>query len=196
MKIRTKIAKRQIHENLHKMWMKTRFTFLCKFSWVLWRAIKATNMLQLYTADFNLFKMYHFFPNFDGSNAFSHIQQAKMPTIADILTCMSMINFIINWVEQGKNFITSGPGHPPSLIRMFVRCTNKALGISFLWALKTLIILMHLQMQPNVWLDNVTNLRTVYPAIYMGIYIVWYILRYTVVNPTSLRNVAFHWLTS
>ena len=42
---------------------------------------------------------------------------------------------------------------------------------------------MHLQMQRNVWLDNVINL--------------WqYILRYTVGNPTSLCNVAFHWLTS
>ena len=41
---------------------------------------------------------------------------------------------------------------------------------------------MHLQMQRDVWLDNVINLRQ-------------YILRYTVANPTSLRNVAFHWLT-
>ena len=37
---------------------------------------------------------------------------------------------------------------------------------------------MHLQMQRDVWLDNVINLRH-------------YILRYTVGNPTSLRNVAF-----
>ena len=42
---------------------------------------------------------------------------------------------------------------------------------------------MHLQMQRDVWLDNVINLRQ-------------YILRYTVGNPTSLRNVAFYWLTS
>ena len=42
---------------------------------------------------------------------------------------------------------------------------------------------MHLQMQRDVWLDNVINLRQ-------------YILRYTAGNPTSLRNVAFHWLTS
>ena len=42
---------------------------------------------------------------------------------------------------------------------------------------------MHLQMQRDVWLDNAINLRQ-------------YILRYTVGNPTSLRNVAFHWLTS
>ena len=42
---------------------------------------------------------------------------------------------------------------------------------------------MHLQMQHNVWLDNVINLRQ-------------YILRYTVGNSTSLPNVAFHWLTS
>ena len=32
-------------------------------------------------------------------------------------------------------------------------------------------------------MDNVINLQQ-------------YILRYTVANPTSLRNVAFHWLTS
>ena len=42
---------------------------------------------------------------------------------------------------------------------------------------------MHLQMQRDVWLDNVKNLLQ-------------YILRYTVANPTSLRNVVFHWLTS
>ena len=42
---------------------------------------------------------------------------------------------------------------------------------------------MHLQMQRDVWLDNVINLRQ-------------YILRYTVGNPTSLRNVAFHWFAS
>ena len=45
------------------------------------------------------------------------------------------------------------------------------------------VVLMHLQMQRDVWLDNVINLRQ-------------YILRYTVGNPTSLRNVAFHRLTS
>ena len=44
-------------------------------------------------------------------------------------------------------------------------------------------ILMHLQMQRDVGLDNVINLRQ-------------YILRYTVGNQTSLRNVAFHLLTS
>ena len=41
---------------------------------------------------------------------------------------------------------------------------------------------MHMQMQRDVWLDNVINFQQ-------------YILRYTVENPTSLRNVAFHWLT-
>ena len=42
---------------------------------------------------------------------------------------------------------------------------------------------MHLQMQRDDWLDNVINLRQ-------------YTLRYNFGNPTSLRNVAFHWLTS
>ena len=44
-------------------------------------------------------------------------------------------------------------------------------------------ILMHFHMQRDVWLDNVVDLRQ-------------YILRYTFGNPTSLRNVAFHWLSS
>ena len=42
---------------------------------------------------------------------------------------------------------------------------------------------MHLQMQRDVRLDNVINLRQ-------------YILRYTVGNLMSLHNIAFHWLTS
>ena len=42
---------------------------------------------------------------------------------------------------------------------------------------------MHLQMQRDVWLDNIMYLQQ-------------YILQYTVGNPTSLRNVTFHWLTS
>ena len=42
---------------------------------------------------------------------------------------------------------------------------------------------MHLQMRRDVRLDNVINLRQ-------------HILWYTVANSTSLRNVAFHWLTS
>ena len=66
--------------------------------------------------------------------------------------------------------------------------TNNSIYILFqifshLAFIKKQIILMHLQMQRGVWLDNVINLRQ-------------YILRYTVGNPTSLRNVAFHWLTS
>ena len=44
-------------------------------------------------------------------------------------------------------------------------------------------IQMHMQMQRDILLDNVINLRQ-------------YILLYTVANPTSLCNVAFHWLTS
>ena len=48
---------------------------------------------------------------------------------------------------------------------------------------KSWIILMHLQMQRDIWLDNVINLRQ-------------YILRYTVANPTSIHNIAFHWLKS
>ena len=48
-----KIAKLLIHENLHKNVNENMFsfTFLYKFSRILWREIKATNMLQLYTAN-------------------------------------------------------------------------------------------------------------------------------------------------
>ena len=42
---------------------------------------------------------------------------------------------------------------------------------------------MHMQMQRDVWLDNIINLRQ-------------YILQYTLENPMSLCNIAFHWLAS
>ena len=42
---------------------------------------------------------------------------------------------------------------------------------------------MHLQMQCDVWLDNIINSAQ-------------YILRYTVANSMSLSNIAFRWLTS
>ena len=34
----------------------------------------------------------------------------KMPTIVGILTFMSRINFVLNWDEHEKSFISSGPG--------------------------------------------------------------------------------------
>ena len=69
MKIWTKIAKLQIHENLHKNVNENMFsfTFLCKFSLILWRSI---NMLQLYTANYNPFKISINFSNFDGPNIY------------------------------------------------------------------------------------------------------------------------------
>ena len=53
MKVWTKIAKLQMHENLHKNVNENMFsfTFLCDLHEFLWRAIKPTNMLQLYTAN-------------------------------------------------------------------------------------------------------------------------------------------------
>ena len=54
---------------------------------------------------------------------------------------------------------------------------NTAAGTVFI------LILMFLQMQRDIRLDNVINLRQ-------------YNLRYTVANPTSLRNVAFQWFIS
>ena len=52
MKIRTKVAMLQMHENLHKNVNENMFsfTFLCKFSWVFIKGIII--MLQLYTAIF------------------------------------------------------------------------------------------------------------------------------------------------
>ena len=35
---------------------------------------------------------------------------AKMPTIVDILTFMSKMNFVLNCVEYEKSFLTSRPG--------------------------------------------------------------------------------------
>ena len=54
MKIRTKIAKLQKHENLHKNVYENMFSFrfMQIFMSFLWWAIKTTNMLQLYTANF------------------------------------------------------------------------------------------------------------------------------------------------
>ena len=87
-----KIAKLQNHENLHKNVNENMFsfTFLCKFSWALWTwwvAIKATNMLQLYTASFNLLKMavqYQFFPILMVQMLFPQIQQALGPDFRTI----------------------------------------------------------------------------------------------------------------
>ena len=42
--------------------------------------------------------------------AFIMLINVKMPTIVGILTFMSMINFMLSWVEHEKSFITSGPG--------------------------------------------------------------------------------------
>ena len=56
MKIGTKILKLQMHENLHKNVNENMFPFayifIKNFHEFLWGAIKATNMLQLYTANF------------------------------------------------------------------------------------------------------------------------------------------------
>ena len=72
MKIRTKIAKLQMHENLHKNVNENKFHshFYAIFREFLKRAIKATNMLQLYTANisygFNPFRIV--FQFFSASN--------------------------------------------------------------------------------------------------------------------------------
>ena len=40
--------------------------------------------------------------------AFIMLINVKMPTTVGILTFMSMISFVLNWVEHGKSFKTSG----------------------------------------------------------------------------------------
>ena len=48
----------------------------------------------------------------------------KMPTIVGILTFISIINFMLSWVEHEKSFITSGPDHnghimlPPAVLKV------------------------------------------------------------------------------
>ena len=46
----------------------------------------------------------------------------KMPTIVGILTFMSRKNFMLNWVEHEKSFITSGPGR--CVITYISQCFN------------------------------------------------------------------------
>ena len=74
------------HENRNKNMSVTdpwKFaSFLCKFSKVLWRAIKATNMLQLYTANFDLFKIaaqYQFFPILMVQMLFTNFNRPLVP---------------------------------------------------------------------------------------------------------------------
>ena len=56
----------------------------------------------------------------------------KMPTIAGILTFMSRINFMLNWIEHGKSFITSGPGNQSIVHRSCI-----ILAILIEWSLKS-----------------------------------------------------------
>ena len=90
MKIRAKIAKLQIHENLHKNVNENMlsFTFLYKFSCILWSAIKAANMSQqsfillilIYLNwQSSSFRQYQFFPIWMVWMFFSQIQQASGP---------------------------------------------------------------------------------------------------------------------
>ena len=46
---------------------------------------------------------------FQTLTCFIMLRNVKMPTIVDILTFMSMINFMLSRVEQEKSFINSGP---------------------------------------------------------------------------------------
>ena len=114
MKILTKIAKLQIHENLHKNVNENMFsfTFLCKFSWVLWRAIKATNMWQLYTANFNLFKMateYQFAPILMVQRLFPHIQQAPGPNFRTVGKSLRLVCILLGLNPWREIFSHWGP---------------------------------------------------------------------------------------
>ena len=48
---------------------------------------------------------------------FIMLTNVKMPTCVGILTFMSIINFMLSWVEHKKSFITSRPGFVASLSR-------------------------------------------------------------------------------
>ena len=84
MKIRSEIAKLQIHENLHKNVNENMFsfTFYANFHEFNEGSIKAKNLLQLYTANFDQLKMagqYRFFQILMVQMFFSQIQQAAGP---------------------------------------------------------------------------------------------------------------------
>ena len=53
----------------------------------------------------------------------------KMPAVVGILTFMSMINFMLSWVEHGKSFITSGPG----IIRVYCICFFDKVSLEYIW---------------------------------------------------------------
>ena len=89
-KMRTKIPKKQMYENLHNnhwMWKKTGFHshFYANFHWFLRWAIRVTNMLQLYTcmAFFYPFKgrSMPYFSNFRWSKWFSPNSTGPWPRL-------------------------------------------------------------------------------------------------------------------
>ena len=49
----------------------------------------------------------------------------KMPTIVDILTFMSRINFVLRLVEQEKSFITSRSSLSPAMYASIMILQNK-----------------------------------------------------------------------
>ena len=55
---------------------------------------------------------------------FSVLINVKMPTIVGILTFMGRKNFMLNWVEHEKSFITSGPGFLMEHILWQHRCRS------------------------------------------------------------------------
>ena len=64
----------------------------------------------------------------------------KMPTINDIITFMSRINFVLSWVDHEKCFATSGPGcaTPATFLRVYDRahttfCHKKTIFIPTLF---------------------------------------------------------------
>ena len=89
-KISTKMSKLQMHENLHKNVNENYLYHLqlyAIFHELLWWAVKATNMLQLYLYNayfymfFNPFKMHQVFPILMVQMLFSQIQQAPGPRL-------------------------------------------------------------------------------------------------------------------
>ena len=88
---------------------------------------------------------------------------------------------VVFWVRCGTwlyRFLIFAP-----LLTFYQNCTNFVAPLTKIATRAKNRFRMHLQMQRDAWLDNVINMRQ---------YILWNIIA----NPTSLRNVVFHWFKS
>ena len=101
--------KLQLHEKLHKNMNENTFsfTFYANFHEIIWRAIKATNIIQLYTAYF----LYVFESILNGSKVFpilmvemllSQIQQAPGPNFRKVGKSLCLLESILSKLAQSE----------------------------------------------------------------------------------------------